>query len=180
MKKRKECKEIIKLIQKEIDSRITVGERDILERHISECNRCALEKEEMIKLHNLLQENIARIEVPQLSADFNRKFYQRLGGSRVRSSIFGNIIENIFRVNRVAELRLVSVTVFIVLVGVISMNWYNEYMRDLKQVEVDRYQKETNLNTLYNMVTEQSEKTELKSIADKQAKEIVAIMGIRG
>jgi len=180
MKKRKECKEIIKLIQKEIDSRITVGERDILERHISECSRCALEKEEMIKLHNLLQENIARIEVPQLSADFNRKFYQRLGESRVRSSTFGKIIENIFRVNRVAELRLVSVTVFIVLVGVISMNWYNEYMRDFKQVEVDRYQKETNLNTLYNMVTEQSEKTELKSIADKQAKEIVAIMGIRG
>ena len=77
-------------------------------------------------------------------------------------------------------MRLVSVTVFIVLVAVISTNWYNEYMRDLKQVEVDRYQKETNLNTLYNMVTEQSEKTELKSIADKQAKEIVAIMGIRG
>ncbi|MFH1415874.1 MAG: zf-HC2 domain-containing protein [Elusimicrobiota bacterium] len=72
------CKEIIRLINLELDSLATPEQIEAVKAHLVTCTACSNEKRELISLRKTVSDTFTDMEIPGLSAGFDSRFEDAL------------------------------------------------------------------------------------------------------
>ena len=156
------CSKIKKLLSYEIDSKLTEEELKILNEHIEVCSQCAQERKELADYRNIMKQHFS-VEVPELSYDFDSNFYQRL---TEQGSLWHKLNER-FLIPKKLFGELMAVTVMVVLILSIIVG------KPAKINHNENFSLKTNSDVFVKSAVIKSEDTQLKTFADRQAKELL-------
>ena len=182
MKKTAECKRTAEIVNMELDGRISTGDMEALNSHIAKCEPCRKERESLLGLRSLFIENFTNIDIPGLPADFNREFYIKLA-QKTEHPLVNRIKELLSAESIIPGARALAALAVILIVSLVSINQFYEKLY-VKPVIFPAQPAESsinmNSNTLFNLAEKETQNRELRDLADRQAKQIISIAGIRG